>query len=84
MDGGGRLLQSLRTIGLRRKAVKASDNLHVSGEADLRLKVGTDAGPSHKKALPKKRSSSSRRLRSQPLNRWQRASKIMTRRGAGV
>ena len=84
MDGGGRLLQSLRTIGLRRKAVKASDDLHVSGEADLRLKVGTDAGPSHKKALPKKLPSSSRRLRSQPLNRWQRASKNITRRGAGV
>ena len=84
MDGGGRLLQSLRTIGFRSKTVTASDSLQVPGNAEPRPDGPVGARQRQKKNASSRLRSGRRRLRSQPMNRWQRAAKSVTRRGTGV
>jgi cell division protein FtsQ len=84
MDGGGRFLQPLGTIGLRFGLAKPAASPLPAGKAGVRAEAGTDAKRVAPSAKAKRSRARSQRARSAPISRWERIFERMTRRGAGI
>lgn len=77
MDGGGRLLQSIMTIGSRFRTAPADNALSGPGTAEARpISKSKSVRPGAQQARA--------RARAYPRHGWQRALRVLTSRGAGV